>query len=185
MHFIVASWGLSKATRKAFRPAMSLLSGEVSGINCKTLMMTATATSKTIRVLQNQLPEVTNWKNILSSPMRNNVVMIVPPPDILSSKVEVLMEPFIKEMTSNKRYLIIVRGINKGTQIYLHLLKLLHSNPCEDRRIGFFHRNTSESRKREILADLKLPLNSVSKKLVCVVATVSLGNAFEVTDDIF
>ena len=154
---------------------MSLLSGEVSGINGKVLMMTATATSKTIRILKNQLPEITKWKNLLSSPMRNNVVMVVPPPEILSSKVEVLLEPFIKEMKNNKCFLVIVRGINKGTQIYLHLLKLLHSTPSEDRRIGFFHRNTSDSRKREILADLKLPLNSASKKLVCVVATVSLA----------
>ena len=42
--------------------------------------------------------------------------------------------------------------------------------------MAFFHRNTSESRKGEILEDLKLPLDSPNKQLLAVVATVSLGN---------
>ena len=43
------------------------------------------------------------------------------------------------------------------------------------RRVAFFHRNSSENRKKEILNDLQLPLGSQDKKLICVVATVSLG----------
>ena len=43
------------------------------------------------------------------------------------------------------------------------------------RKVAFFHRNTTESRKAEILDDLRLPLNDPKKKLVAVVATVSLG----------
>ena len=43
------------------------------------------------------------------------------------------------------------------------------------REVAFYHRNTSERRKEEVLKDLKLPLNSPDKKLLVVVATVSLG----------
>ena len=172
----VASWGINKSKTRAFRPAMSLLSGEISGIGCKALLMTATATSRTIRLLQNQLPEVTKWKNMLTSSLRDNVVMLVPPPEVLSANVEVLLEPFVDDMMqNNKFYLVLVRGINKGTQIYLHILKCLQALNLDHRPVGFFHRNTSDVRKRQILADLKLPINSSEKKLICVVATVSLG----------
>ena len=41
--------------------------------------------------------------------------------------------------------------------------------------MAFYHRNTSEKRKQEILNDLKLPLACEKKKLLAVVATVSLG----------
>ena len=41
--------------------------------------------------------------------------------------------------------------------------------------MAFYHRNSSEARKKEILEDLQLPLGSTEKKLLCVVATVSLG----------
>ena len=44
--------------------------------------------------------------------------------------------------------------------------------------MAFYHRNTSEKRKEEILADLKLPLNCPGKKLLAVVATVSLGKLY-------
>ena len=48
-------------------------------------------------------------------------------------------------------------------------------NENTSRRVGFYHRNSSESRKMEILKDLQLPLGSPDKTLLCVVATVSLG----------
>ena len=43
------------------------------------------------------------------------------------------------------------------------------------RQVAFYHRNTSDQRKAEILSDLKLPLDSPVKNLLAVVATVSLG----------
>ena len=67
-------------------------------------------------------------------------------------------------------------GINKGSAIFLHLLqKLAKTGTSETRRVAFYHRNTSEDRKKEILADLQLPMGSEKKTLLCVVATVSLG----------
>ena len=45
--------------------------------------------------------------------------------------------------------------------------------------MAFYHRNTSDSRKQEILTDLQLPLGSSGKTLLCVVATVSLGIIYE------
>ena len=90
---------------------MSLASGELSGLKGTLLMMTATATPSTMRVLQSQLPEITNWKLILMPPLRENVTFLVPPPAILPSKVETLLAPFIDDMNLNhKTYLIIVRG---------------------------------------------------------------------------
>ena len=66
-------------------------------------------------------------------------------------------------------------GINKGSSIFLHLLKHLSVSEEDVREVAFYHRNTSERRKEEVLKDLKLPLNSPDKKLLVVVATVSLG----------
>jgi hypothetical protein len=66
-------------------------------------------------------------------------------------------------------------GINKGSAIFLHLLKELSEFDSTTRRVAFFHRNSSDVRKQEILKDLQLPLGSQEKKLICVVATVSLG----------
>ena len=63
-------------------------------------------------------------------------------------------------------------GINKGSSVYLFLLKQLG---VEQRRVAFYHRNTSEQRKQDILEDLKKPLSSPGKKYLAVVATVSLG----------
>ena len=80
----------------AFRPAMELASGELSGIGGKFILMTATASSSTRRLLMNQLPELKNWEVILNSPMRDNVSLIVPPPERVSSKFEVILEPFAK-----------------------------------------------------------------------------------------
>ena len=177
--FSVANWGMDKKSKRAFRPAMNLLSGEVSGIGCKLMLMTATATQKTIRILQNQLPEISNWVNYLSLPVRDNVVMVVPPPEKLSAKVETLIEPFVQDMKVNgTTYLFLVRSINKGTEVFLHLLKSLHDPSSKIRNVVFFHRNTTESRKEFILNDLKLPLGSAEKTIQCVIATVSLGKLF-------
>ena len=77
-------------------------------------MMTATASPPTLRLLQNQFPEILRWKNLLSTPLRTNVTMIVPPPEIVSPKIEFSLAPFITDMKVNGRvYLIIVRGINR------------------------------------------------------------------------
>ena len=107
----VASWGLGKESKKAFRPAMSLHTGELSAISGCFLMMTATSTPKTRRIIQAQLPEISKWVNLLSVPLRPNVTVLVPPPDSISSKVEVTLAPFIDDMKLNETtYLILVRG---------------------------------------------------------------------------
>ena len=109
--FKVVSWGLSKGSKEAFRPAMNLSSGELSALEGSTLMMTATASTATVRILQNQFPEILKWTNLLNSPMRSNVTLIIPPPDILPSSPEVILAPFITDMVQNRRvYLVIVRG---------------------------------------------------------------------------
>ena len=109
---IVASWGLKKNSKEAFRPAMELSTGELSSLGGSILMMTATATMRTLRVLKEQFPEIRKWTTVLHSPMRENVTMVVPPPDVLSPKVEILLDPFIKEIKENrKRFLILVRGM--------------------------------------------------------------------------
>ena len=81
-------------------------------------MMTATATSKTIQILKEQFPEVKKWTNILNSPLRENVTLIVPPPSILPSRIEALLEPFMKLIKEyGKVFLVLVRG--KFPQGYL------------------------------------------------------------------
>ena len=70
---------------------------------------------------------------------------------------------------------IVLEVINKGCSIFLHLLKQLGASSDGSRKVAFFHRNTSERRKSEILKDLKLPLDSPNKRFLAVVATVSLG----------
>ena len=98
---------------------MELSTGELSGLEGSLLMMTATATPKTMRVLQSQFPEIAKWKNLLSPPLRQNVVLLVPPPETLSSKLEVLLSPFVQDMKENKRtYLILVRGFYQISYIY-------------------------------------------------------------------
>ena len=59
--------------------------------------------------------------------------------------------------------------------MFLHLLKEVGQDGNGIRQVALYHRNTSDQRKREILLDLQLPLGSPDKKLICVVATVSLG----------
>ena len=93
---------------------MALSTGELSGLGGSILMMTATATPKTQRVLQNQFPEIGKWKTLLNLPLRQNVTVIVPPTELISSKVEITLAPFILDMKQNPRiYLIIVRGNGK------------------------------------------------------------------------
>ena len=88
---------------------MELASGELSGIGGKFILMTATASSSTRRLLMNQLPELKNWEVILNSPMRDNVSIIVPSPEKVSSKFEVILEPFVKRMLDiGEVYLILV-----------------------------------------------------------------------------
>ena len=160
---------------------MTLTSGELSALSGSFLMMTATATAKTRRLLQSQVPEVCKWNNLISPPLRDNVLMIIPPIEILPSNVSVLLAPFAEDMKIHgKTYLIIVRGINRGCEVYLHLLKYLNSSTLSERQIAFYNRNTSEERKLEILQDLKLPIRSQSKQYRCVVATVSLGVGVDV-----
>ena len=102
---------MKKGAKQAFRPAMSLSTGELSGLEGKVLLMTATATKKTMRVLQDQFPEVSKWKHVLHLPLRKNVTMLVPPPEIVSPNYERILLPFITSMKQDhKVYLIIVRG---------------------------------------------------------------------------
>ena len=123
-----------------------------------------------------QFPEVKKWKNILNNPLRSNVSIIVPPPNIVNSKIEITLEPFIKRIKENdETYLILVRGINKGSLIYLHLLKEFEDFFSEQRKIVFYHSNSSELRQKEILTDLQKPLGDPDKHIKCVVSTISLG----------
>ena len=109
--FAVVSWGLKTRGKAAFRPAMELASGELSGMSGKFLFMTATATSQTIRLLMEQLPELKSWEVILNSPMRNNITLVIPAPEILSSNFETSLQPFISRINEmNEIYLVLVRG---------------------------------------------------------------------------
>ena len=102
---------MKKGAKRAFRPAMALSTGELSGLAGKVLLMTATATNKTMRVLQDQFPEVSKWKHVLHLPFRKNVTLLIPPPDIVSPSYARTLVPFINSMKQDhKVYLIIVRG---------------------------------------------------------------------------
>ena len=75
-------------------------------------MMTATATKKTIRILKDQLPEVSKWTTILNPPSRQNVTILVPPVEVISPKFEVILAPFVKMMKNERQsFLVIVRGM--------------------------------------------------------------------------
>ena len=121
--FSVVNWGLKTNSKSAFRPAMSLSTGELSSLNGKILMMTATATRKTIRILKDQFPEVSKWSMVLNPPMRKNVTILVPPVETISPKFEITLTPFIETMKQeNKTFLILVRGefslvCTKGTRL--------------------------------------------------------------------
>ena len=94
---------------------MGLASGELSSICGKFLFMTATATSKTIRLLMAELPEIKGWKIILNSPIRENSTIVIPPSEIISSKFEVVLSPFITRMNElGEVYLILIRGRGDG-----------------------------------------------------------------------
>ena len=90
---------------------MALSSGELSGLCGKLLLMTATATKKTLRVLQDQFPEISKWSLVLNLPVRSNVTILVPPPQMIPTNYEHTLAPFITRMKLlNEVYLIIVRG---------------------------------------------------------------------------
>ena len=109
--FLVVNWGMKKDCKRAFRPAMALSTGELSGLGGKLLMMTATATRKTMMILQDQFPEVTKWKTILNLPIRKNVTILIPPTETIPAKFENCLSPFIRRMMVNKEtFLILVRG---------------------------------------------------------------------------
>ena len=108
--FSVVNWGLSRKSKQAFRPAMSLSTGELSAIKGKLILMTGTATTRTVRVLKNQFPEINSWKTILSLPKRENVTILVPPPENISPHFETVLEPFVQRMKEGVTYLILVRG---------------------------------------------------------------------------
>ena len=112
--FLVATWGLGTKTKQAFRPAMALSTGELSGLGGKLLLMTATATKKTMRILQDQFPEVSSWGKILNLPIRKNVTIVVPPPDLISPNFIITLCPFVRAMKEKgTTFLILVRGIFK------------------------------------------------------------------------
>ena len=139
------------------------------------MLQTATATSRTLRLLEAEFPEVIKWNKILNVPFRPNISIIVPPPAVLPSQYQDLLAPFVRRITDYQEpHLIIVRSINSGTEVYFHLLKMLCQD-TNDKTVAFYHRSTSESRKQAILHDLSLPINCPSKRLKAVVATISLG----------
>ena len=75
---------------------------------------------------------------------------------------------------------LLLVGINKGSYVFLHLVRRLEETVEGERCVAFYHRNTSDLRKEEILNDLQLPLSSPNKKLLAVVVTVSLGKKVKV-----
>ena len=117
---------------------MALSSGELSALDGTILMMTATATTSTIKILKSQMPEITHWRMMLSSPLRKKVAIIVPPPDILSSKLEILLAPFIEDMkTSKSTYLVIVRGMCCFPSIPSRS-KYKEHPPCQNVELNYF-----------------------------------------------
>ena len=89
---------------------MSLASGQLSAIGGNLLLMTATATAQTRRLLMDQLPGIRKWNFILHSPMREDITIVVPTPDAVSPRFEVALEPFVERMRQREIYLILVRG---------------------------------------------------------------------------
>ena len=105
------NWGLQKNSKAAFRPAMALSTGELASLEGKLILLTATATQKTLRILKDQFPEVSRWKTILNLPVRNNVTIVIPPPDLVSTKFEKTLSPFVTSMKNNhETFLVLVRG---------------------------------------------------------------------------
>ena len=170
------SWGIEKKKGKPFRPAMQLSTGELASIGGITVMQTATASCKTVRTLQSEFPEIRSWLKILNVPYRPNISLIIPPPEIIPSRYQDLLDPFVKRIVEfGENHLILVRSINSGTDIYFHLLKLLHPTSGGKKMLAFYHSTTSDKRKIEILKDLRLPMGHPDKMLKAVVATISLS----------
>ena len=92
---------------------MALSTGELSGVCGKLILMT-TATTRTVRILKNQFPEVNTWRTMLNLPYRENVTILVPPSEEIPSRFETILEPFISRMKDDETYLILVRG-NKSS----------------------------------------------------------------------
>ena len=136
------SWGVKqKKGRNVFRPAMQLSSGELASLHGVTLLQTATATSKTVRMLQEEFPEVSNWNKIVEVPFRQNISVIIPHPKNISSKFQVTLEPFITCIVDfGESHLILVRSINMGTEVYFHLLSRLGNQAEGKRAVAFYHR---------------------------------------------
>ena len=94
---------------------------------------------------------------------------------LYNSKYQKLLLPFVKRILHfGEPHLFIVRSINSGTEVYFKLINMLGQFTGQ-RSVAFYHSNTSENRKNDILRDLSLPLNSPNKRLNAVVATISLG----------
>jgi hypothetical protein len=92
------TWGVEKTKGRAFRPAMQLSTGELASLGGLTLLQTATASCKTIRIMQAEFPEIKSWKKILSVPYRPNVSVIIPPTSVISGRFQDLLDPFVKRM---------------------------------------------------------------------------------------
>ena len=92
------SWGLEKKRGKTFRPAMQLSTGELTCLGGLTLLQTATATSKTMRLLEAEFPEVSSWKKVLNVPYRSNISIIIPPSNTLSNNYQDILAPFVKRI---------------------------------------------------------------------------------------
>ena len=144
------------------------------------MLQTATATSKTMRLLEAEFPEVSSWKKVLNVPYRSNISIIIPPTNTLSNNYQDILAPFVKRILDfDESHLIIVRSINTGTEIFFYLLKMLGTTTAE-KKVAFYHRNSSEKRRKEIMHDLSLPLDDPDKKLRAIVATISLGVGVDV-----
>ena len=142
------SWGTKQKNRKkakAFQPAMLLSTGELSSLCGITLLQTATATSKSVRLLQDQFPEITNWRKFLKVPIRENVTFIAPPPSVISSKFQDTLEPFIRRMLDfGETHLVLVRSINSGTEMYFYLWRRLSSLNGRH-AVAFYHRKLAQN----------------------------------------
>ena len=115
---------------------MKLSNGELSCIKGITVLQTATASTKTVGALQDEFPEIKKWKKILSVPYRENVTIITPPSNTISSKYQDTLEPFIRRILDHgESHLILVRSINFGTEVYFYLVKLIGRES-----LAFFHR---------------------------------------------
>ena len=108
----MVSWGLQKKNAPAFRPDMELASGEMTSLGGKLLLMTATASQNTVKILKGQFPEISNWELILNLPVRDDVTILTPPSDVVPSDFVTILSPFVKRMKEHgETHLILVRGL--------------------------------------------------------------------------